>query len=62
MGPDDLELLTVVELARFAKVHRSTIYQAIKDERINAVRLGPRTIRVSVGEARRFLDGKSRPE
>lgn len=52
-----LELLTVAELAALAKVSQRTIRRRIKDGAISIVRPSPRTIRITIDEAERFLRG-----
>ena len=39
-------LLTVVELAEWARVHPKTVYRWIREGRLEAIQFGPRTFRV----------------
>ena len=43
---DDVELLTVNEVARRLRVHRTTVWKLIKTNRLQAVRLTPRITRI----------------
>lgn len=53
-----LEVLTIAELARLAKQHRSTIYRRIADGHIRVVYLG-RSTRIPRHEAERYLTGQT---
>jgi excisionase family DNA binding protein len=48
-------LLTIGEVAGWARVHPKTIYRWIRQGRLVAIRFGPRTTRVAEAEVRRFL-------
>jgi excisionase family DNA binding protein len=48
-------LLTISEVAGWARVHPKTIYRWIRQGRLEAIRFGPRTTRVAEAEVWRFL-------
>lgn len=39
-------LLTVIEVAEWARVHPKTVYRWIREGKLEAIQLGPRTFRV----------------
>ena len=43
---DDGEILTVDEAAELVKIHPNTIRNAIRDGRLQAIRLGARIVRI----------------
>lgn len=43
---DDVDLLTVDEVARRLRVHRTTVWKLVKTNRLQAVRLTPRITRI----------------
>ena len=49
------DLLTVAEVAEWARVHPKTVYRWIKDGRLEALQLGPRTFRVPEDAVEKFL-------
>jgi len=48
-------LLTVLEVAEWARVHPKTVYRWIKDGRIEAIQFGPRTFRIPEDAIGKFL-------
>ena len=50
-----VRLLTVPEVAAWARVHPKTVYRWIKDGRLNALRLGNRTYRITEPDVKQFL-------
>jgi excisionase family DNA binding protein len=54
---EDLELLTIPQLAKLGKVHRSTVYRHRDEGRVEFVYMGPRSPRVTRAEAERYLSG-----
>jgi excisionase family DNA binding protein len=48
-------LLTVPEVAEWARVHPKTIYRWIKEGRLETIQFGPRTYRVPEDAVRQFL-------
>jgi excisionase family DNA binding protein len=48
-------LLTVPELAEWARVHPKTIYRWIKEGRLEAIQFGPRTFRIPEDAVGQFL-------
>jgi len=49
-------LLTVLEVAEWARVHPKTVYRWIKDGRLEAIQFGPRTFRIPEDAIGKFLD------
>ena len=49
-------LLTVVELAEWARVHPKTVYCWIKDGKLEAIQFGPRTSRILEDAIGKFLN------
>ena len=49
-------LLTVLEVAEWARVHPKTVYRWIKDGRLEAIQFGPRTFRVPEDAIGKFLN------
>jgi excisionase family DNA binding protein len=49
------ELLTVSEVAEWVRVHPKTVYRWIKDGRLEALQIGPRTSRVPEDAVEKFL-------
>ena len=49
-------LLTVLEVAEWARVHTKTVYRWIKDGRLEAVQFGPRTFRIPEDAIGKFLN------
>ena len=49
-------LLTVSEVAEWARVHPKTVYRWIKDAKLEAIQFGPRTFRVPEDAIRKFLN------
>ena len=49
-------LLTVLEIAEWARVHPKTVYRWIKDGKLEAIQFGPRTFRIPEDAIRKFLD------
>ena len=50
-----VRLLTVSEVAVWARVHPKTVYRWIKAGDLNAVQLSPRTFRITEEDVRMFL-------
>ena len=48
-------LLTVPEVAEWARVHPKTVYRWIKEGRLEAIQFGPRTLRIPEDAVRQFL-------
>ncbi|GAB4423299.1 MAG: hypothetical protein Kow002_12850 [Anaerolineales bacterium] len=48
-------LLTVLEVAEWARVHPKTVYRWIKEGRLEAIQFGPRTFRVPEDAIGKFL-------
>jgi excisionase family DNA binding protein len=48
-------LLTVLEVADWARVHPKTVYRWIRNGKLEAIQFGPRTFRVPEDALRRFL-------
>ena len=48
-------LLTVPEVAKWARVHPKTVYRWIKEGRLEAIQFGPRTFRIPEDAVRQFL-------
>jgi len=48
-------LLTVPEVAEWARVHPKTVYRWIKDGRLEAIQFGPRTFRIPEDAVVQFL-------
>lgn len=57
-------LLTVLEVAEWARVHPKTVYRWIKDGRLEAIQFGPRTFRIPEDAVGKFLNknGYSKPD
>ncbi len=49
-------LLTVPEVAKWARVHPKTIYRWIKEGKLEAIQFGPRTFRVPEDAISQFLN------
>jgi excisionase family DNA binding protein len=49
-------LLTVLEVAEWARVHPKTVYRWIKDGRLEAIQFGPRTFRIPEDAIGKFLN------
>jgi excisionase family DNA binding protein len=49
-------LLTVLEVAEWARVHPKTVYRWIKDGKLEAIQFGPRTFRIPEDAIGKFLD------
>jgi excisionase family DNA binding protein len=49
-------LLTVVEVAEWARVRPKTVYRWIKDGRLEAIQFGPRTFRIPEDAIGKFLN------
>lgn len=49
-------LLTVLEVAEWARVHPKTVYRWIKDGNLEAIQFGPRTFRVPEDAVGKFLN------
>ena len=52
---NSVNLLTVPEIAEWARVHPKTVYRWIKDGKIDAIQFGPRTFRIPENTIRHFL-------
>lgn len=48
-------LLTVQDVAAWARVHAKTVYRWIQNGQINAIQFGPRTYRIPANEVEAFL-------
>ena len=48
-------LLTVLEVAKWARVHPKTVYRWIRDGKLEAIQFGPRTFRIPEDTLRQFL-------
>jgi excisionase family DNA binding protein len=48
-------LLTVPEVAEWARVHPKTVYRWIKEGRLEAIQFGPRTFRIPEDAVKLFL-------
>ena len=48
-------LLTVPEVAEWARVHPKTVYRWIKEGKLEAIQFGPRTFRVPEDAISKFL-------
>ncbi len=48
-------LLTVLEVAEWARVHPKTVYRWIREGRLEAIQFGPRTFRVPEDAVSQFL-------
>jgi excisionase family DNA binding protein len=48
-------LLTVPEVAEWARVHPKTVYRWIKEGRLEAIQFGPRTYRIPEDAVSQFL-------
>ena len=48
-------LLTVLEVADWARVHPKTVYRWIKEGKLEAIQFGPRTFRVPEDAIGKFL-------
>ena len=48
-------LLTVLEVAEWARVHPKTVYRWIREGRLEAIQFGPRTFRVPEDAIAQFL-------
>jgi len=48
-------LLTVLEVAEWARVHPKTVYRWIREGRLEAIQFGPRTFRVPEDAITQFL-------
>ncbi len=48
-------LLTVPEVAEWARVHPKTVYRWIREGRLEAIQFGPRTYRIPEDGIRQFL-------
>ncbi len=48
-------LLTVPEVAGWARVHPKTVYRWINDGKLEAIQFGPRTYRIPEDAVRKFL-------
>ncbi len=48
-------LLTVPEVAQWARVHPKTIYRWIKEGRLEVIQFGPRTYRIPEDAVRQFM-------
>jgi excisionase family DNA binding protein len=49
-------LLTVLEVAEWARVHPKTVYRWIKDGKLEAIQFGPRTFRIPEDAIGKFLN------
>jgi excisionase family DNA binding protein len=49
-------LLTVLEVAEWARVHPKTVYRWIRDGKLEAIQFGPRTFRVPEDAIGKFLN------
>ena len=49
-------LLTVLEVAEWARVHPKTVYRWIREGRLEAIQFGPRTFRVPEDAIGKFLN------
>ena len=49
-------MLTVFEVAEWARVHPKTVYRWIKDGRLEAIQFGPRTFRIPEDAIGKFLN------
>lgn len=49
-------LLTVLEVAEWARVHPKTVYRWIREGRLEAIQFGPRTFRVPEDAISKFLN------
>jgi excisionase family DNA binding protein len=47
-------LLTVAEVAEWARVHPKTVYRWIKDGKLGSIQFGPRTFRIPEGAVRKL--------
>ena len=59
-------LLTVPEVAEWARLYPKTVYRWIRDGKLEAIQFGPRTLRVPEDAIQPFLlkagsDGRRRP-
>ena len=48
-------LLTVPEVAEWARVHPKTVYRWIREGRLEAIQFGPRTFRIPEDAVSQFL-------
>ncbi|MBE0408826.1 MAG: helix-turn-helix domain-containing protein [Anaerolineales bacterium] len=48
-------LLTVLEVAEWARVHPKTVYRWIKEGKLEAIQFGPRTFRIPEDAISKFL-------
>ena len=49
-------LLTVLEVAEWARIHPKTVYRWIREGRLEAIQFGPRTFRVPEDAIGKFLN------
>lgn len=56
---DDIELLTVTEVARRLRVHRSTVWRLVHSEQLPAVRVTPRITRIPRRAVEAFVQAAS---
>ena len=49
-------LLTVLEVAEWARVHPKTVYRWIREGKLEAIQFGPRTFRVPEDAIGKFLN------
>jgi hypothetical protein len=54
---DSLELITLAEVSRLAKRHRSSLQRDISAGRLRVVKIGPKSTRVTRPELERYLRG-----
>ena len=60
---DSRNLLTVPEVAEWARVHPKTVYRWIKQGRLEAIQFGPRTYRIPEDAVNLFMmqTGNAKP-
>jgi excisionase family DNA binding protein len=56
---DDIELLTVTEVARRLRVHRSTVWRLVQSQRLPAVHVTPRITRIPRRAVEAFVEAAS---
>lgn len=52
---NSVHLLTIAEVAAWARVHRKTVYRWVRDGKLPAIQFGGRTVRVPEAAVAEFL-------